>query len=124
MPFLLLAHSFVKLAIVGVGVPMKKNKQRANLKSVEISCFAPDAQEVSVGGTFNGWDPTKAPMSRTADGTWHITLKLAPGAYEYKFLVDGSWCCQPAVDESDAQFLDSGHFARNIFGSTNCKLQV
>lgn len=39
---------------------MKKPKQRKQLKSVELSCFAPDAEEVSVGGTFNGWDPAKA----------------------------------------------------------------
>jgi 1,4-alpha-glucan branching enzyme len=103
---------------------MKKNKPRGNLKSVEVACFAPDAQDVSVGGTFNGWDPTRAPMSRTADGTWHLTLKLAPGTYEYKFLVDGNWCCKPGVDESDARLLDSADFVRNALGCMNCKLQV
>jgi 1,4-alpha-glucan branching enzyme len=68
---------------------MKRSNRRANLKSVEVSCVAPDAQEVYLGGTFNGWDPAKAPMSRRADGTWRITLKLAPGTYEYKFF--GGW---------------------------------
>lgn len=103
---------------------MKKNKHRSSLKSVELSCVAPGAQEVSVGGTFNDWDPAKAPMSMTADGTWHITLKLAPGAYEYKFLADGMWCCKPGADESDPQLLGSGNFVRNAFGTMNCKLQV
>lgn len=103
---------------------MKKTKQRANLKSVELSCFAPDAQEVSVGGTFNAWDPARAPMSRTSDGTWHITLKLTPGIYEYKFLVDGIWCCKPGVDESSPQLLNSGQYVPNALGTMNCKLQV
>lgn len=103
---------------------MKKYKQCNQLKSVELSCFAPDAQDVAVGGTFNGWDPPKARMSRTADGTWHITLKLALGTYEYKFFMDGNWCCKPGVDESDARLLDSADFVRNAFGSINCKLQV
>lgn len=101
-----------------------KKKQRANLRSVEISCFAPDAQEASVGGTFNSWDPTKAPMKKTADGNWHITLKLAPGAYEYKFVIDGSWCCKPGVNEFDPQLRDSADFVRNAFGSMNFKLEV
>jgi 5'-AMP-activated protein kinase regulatory beta subunit len=103
---------------------MKKNKQGNNLKSVELSCVAPNAQEVSVGGTFNDWNPARAPMSRSRDGTWHITLKLAPGAYEYKFLVDGKWCCKPDVDESDARLSDSTNFVRNPLGTMNCRLQV
>ena len=116
--------AFEKLVNTSFEVPMKKNEHRDHLKSVEISCLAPDAQEVSVGGTFNGWDPTRAPMSRTADGTWHITLKLEPGTYEYKFLVDGNWCCKPGVDESDPQLLDSADCVPNVFGSMNRKLEV
>jgi hypothetical protein len=39
------------------GVSMKKNKQRSNLKSVEVSFVAPDAQEVSVGGNIQRLGP-------------------------------------------------------------------
>jgi 1,4-alpha-glucan branching enzyme len=46
-----------------------KKKERHHLKSVEIGCVAPDAQEVFVGGTFNGWDPRQTPMRKTAHGS-------------------------------------------------------
>lgn len=51
---------------------------------------APQAKSVSVAGTFNGWDAAKDPMSRGKDGEWVLQMDLAPGQYEYQFVVDGS----------------------------------
>ena len=28
-------------------------------------------------------------------GHWTVLLKLTPGRYEHKFVVDGEWCCEP-----------------------------
>lgn len=103
---------------------MKKRKQRQLLKPVKISCFAPEAQEVSIGGTFNGWDPSKTPMSKSADGTWRATLRLPTGSHEYKFVVDGKWVCEPGVDESDPTLIGSPDYVPNIYGSMNRKLDV
>jgi 1,4-alpha-glucan branching enzyme len=51
---------------------------------------APHAQSVSVAGSFNDWDAAKDPMSRGKDGEWVLQMDLAPGRYEYQFVVDGT----------------------------------
>ena len=38
-------------------------------------------------------------MKRQADGHWATTIALAPGRYEYKFIVDGHWIPDPLVHE-------------------------
>lgn len=103
---------------------MKKNRDRRNLRPVELSCIAPDAQQVCIGGTFNGWDANATPLKKTAGGVWRISLQLAPGSYEYKFLVDGNWICEPGVDEYDPQLRDSADYVPNAHGSMNRKLEV
>ena len=53
---------------------------------------------VFLAGTFNGWDPQATPMIKHADGTWDISVALAPGRYQFKFVVDGAWYCELACD--------------------------
>lgn len=48
----------------------------------------PDANSVSVVGSFNGWSPDQSPMRKLTDNTWEITLSLTPGRYGYRFLVN------------------------------------
>lgn len=55
------------------------------------------ASRVAVAGTFNDWSDDATPME-DVDGTWTVTLDLAPGAYPYKLVVDGAWQCDPAAD--------------------------
>jgi hypothetical protein len=55
----------------------------------------PGLATVSVAGSFNGWDPTAAPMARE-DGSWTILLVLPPGTHEYMFVEDGDrWITDP-----------------------------
>ena len=49
----------------------------------------PTATSVALAGDFNRWDASATSLSRLADGTWSRTLRLAPGRYEYAYLVDG-----------------------------------
>lgn len=103
---------------------MKKKKEHDQLKPVEISCVALEAQQVFVAGTFNDWNPTGTPMSKSADATWHITLRLPAGSYEYKFIVDGRWVCEPGVDEHDPKLAGSPDYVPNACGSMNRRLEV
>jgi len=59
---------------------------------VVFSYTDPAAQLVELAGTFNEWTPD--PMD-DADGTWTLTKILAPGPWEYKFVVDGDWITDP-----------------------------
>jgi len=58
----------------------------------------PDAKNVIVTGSFNGWNEENYKMTRK-DGTWQYTLNLKPGKYTYKFIVDGQWMIDPANED-------------------------
>ncbi|MGB4846379.1 MAG: glycogen-binding domain-containing protein [Saprospiraceae bacterium] len=59
----------------------------------------PQAKEVVLAGTFNGWDEHTTLMQKTADG-WELKADLPPGRYEYKYIVDGEWMHDPACKEN------------------------
>ncbi len=68
---------------------------------------APDARQVSVVGTFNGWDSNAHPLrGPDRDGVWSLSLPLPPGRYRYMFVVDGDrWMTDPdAVASEDDGF--------------------
>ncbi|MBE6366373.1 MAG: glycoside hydrolase [Lentisphaerae bacterium] len=70
---------------------------------------------VSVAGNFNDWDPTAKPMTdKAGNGVYRCTLLLAPGTYEYKFVINGVWC----VDTNNP------NFAPNDLGTLNSLLIV
>ncbi len=56
------------------------------------------AKQVILTGSFNNWDEESIQMKYKTDG-WEIHLSLAPGIYEYKFIVDGKWMEDPANRE-------------------------
>ncbi len=57
----------------------------------------PDAQSVTLAGTFNGWNSTTTRLrGPRGDGYWMTSVDLAPGRHEYKFVVDGgAWFPDP-----------------------------
>ncbi len=54
-----------------------------------------DAEKVFLAGNFNAWNPDELLMEKKAEG-WSLSYVLAPGNYEYKFIVDGQWMVDPA----------------------------
>ncbi len=58
-------------------------------KPVNFFCHAPEAQQVSLVGDFNDWQPDAHPMTRQPEGTWAIEVPLPHGHHLYRFLVDG-----------------------------------
>lgn len=63
-------------------------------RKTHYSCCAPDAQRVFLAGTINDWKPDATPMDRGEDDKWIATLDLPTGRHEFKFVVDGVWCCE------------------------------
>jgi len=62
-----------------------------------FSYKAQDVRSLKLVGDFNNWTPDgTADLEKTADGTWHKVLPLAPGKYHYKFIVNGEWKEDPA----------------------------
>ena len=75
-----------------------------------------------VAGTFNDWKPDATPLhNHLPDGEWAGTVQLPSGHHEYKFVVDGQWCCEPGIpDES----RNDPTCRVNSFGTMNRVLEV
>ncbi|RYZ00759.1 MAG: hypothetical protein EOO11_00310 [Chitinophagaceae bacterium] len=72
------------------------NSVLRNGKPVHFSLAGyPDARQVSLAGSFNGWRANELFLSRTATG-WTLPFVLGGGTYQYKFVVDGKWIADPA----------------------------
>ena len=56
------------------------------------------ARSVTIAGSFNNWSSSANPLSDPdGDGVWSAEIRLAPGTYQYKFVVNGSdWVIDPA----------------------------
>ncbi len=67
-----------------------------------------NAKEVFLSGTFNRWSTTQMPMVRSDSG-WTIKLRLKPGKYFYKYIIDGRW----ASDPFNRQFGNDGGIRDN-----------
>ena len=63
-------------------------------KSVTFTIHADKGKSVYLAGSFNDWDPTAKKMTFKA-GVYQAAIKLAPGDYQYKFVIDGIWCADP-----------------------------
>jgi 1,4-alpha-glucan branching enzyme len=70
---------------------------------MQFSYFAPEAKSVSIAGSFNHWDPDQAGLTGPSKkGTWTIVLPLAPGRYEYRFVINSrEWVLDPSVPAVD-----------------------
>jgi hypothetical protein len=53
-----------------------------------------DAQRVVLSGSFNLWNETALPMTRTSAG-WTLEVPLTGGKHHYKFIADGNWLLDP-----------------------------
>jgi hypothetical protein len=60
-----------------------------------------NAKRVRLAGSFTNWQYGAFPMTRNEDG-WIAAVKLKPGAYYYKFIInDNDWTTDPAYEISE-----------------------
>ena len=76
-------------------------------KAVTFTVHAEKGKAVYVAGQFNDWNPTAKKMAYKA-GVYTASVKLAPGDYQYKFVIDGTWCADP--ENVNAVANDQGTF--------------
>jgi chromosome partitioning protein len=69
------------------------------------------ANDVRIAGDFNGWVPDKGVRSLIeSDGetrVWTKILRLPPGTYEYRYVVDGEWRDDPENPEREPSTVGS-----------------
>lgn len=105
---------------------MKKNTSTKTgdsekVETVDFSCHAPEAKAVFVAGTFNEWTPDTLPMQRQSGGKWSVKVPLATGRYEFKFIVDGEWCCEEGCE---GEYHGCPECVPNECGTMNRVLEV
>ncbi|MGD2135681.1 MAG: isoamylase early set domain-containing protein [Gemmatimonadales bacterium] len=82
---------------------------------VHFELRAPDAELVSVAGSFNQWRPGALPLTRRNGGVWSATIPLPVGEHQYQFVIDGTeWIPDPTAHAQ----IDDG------FGGTNSLIVV
>lgn len=75
------------------------NAATATPQTIEFVYYDPGATSVFVAGTFNDWSPTATPMLKFDTGIWARRISLAPGDYEYRFIIDGVWIPDPRAEQ-------------------------
>lgn len=76
---------------------------------------APGAQRVCVAGDFNNWSPDASPLEHAdGNGDFQAVLKLVPGRYRYRYVVDGAW-----IQDPFNTYVES-----NPFGELNSVVEV
>ena len=93
--------------------PKAKSPKRAVAKKIapkvtSFTFYAPESKVIKVGGDFNKWKIAKLKSAKT--GIWTTSLKLKPGRYEYRFVVDGCW---ENDNQRQTELVDSGHGQAN-----------
>ena len=97
--------------LLAAAAPVAKIKRRR----VAFSVRAEPGSTVAVAGDFNAWDPAAKPMEdKDGSGLYKATVTLAPGAYEYKFVINGTWTVDP----------DCKEWVQNSMGTLNSVIRV
>lgn len=94
---------------VGKKAVAEKAPAKPAKQSVTFSVHAEKGKSVYLAGEFNQWDPAAKKMAYKArSGVYATTIKLEPGVYQYKFVIDGAWCADP--ENFDCVQNDQGTF--------------
>lgn len=89
----------------------EKKVKKENVKLQTFVWPLGNVKEVYLAGNFNQWKPE--PMAKS-DAGFLTTVKLDPGVYQYKFIVDGQWLADPSASEN----------TQNEFGTANSVLVI
>lgn len=73
-----------------------KKSPEVNGKEVTFHYYGPVSKKVQLAGSMTAWgDGAEDMIYDNATGYWSLTLPLAAGTYDYKFIVDGTWMTDP-----------------------------
>ena len=94
---------------------VKVDTSKRGGRKVVFSCHADEGAAIFVAGSFNDWDPHFTEMKyNSQEKLFSCEVKLTPGVYEYKFVINGSW----GLDS------DNDNVSANDFGTLNSVFEV
>jgi chromosome partitioning protein len=91
------------------GVPQK----------VALRLFGYASRDVQIAGDFNDWTPDRGVITRAVGDDVEKILMLAPGTYQYRYIVDGVWQEDPSNPEQVSNF--SGGFNSILHVEEQCE---
>lgn len=86
---LLLVAVIPRLSIVDRTPELSTPSTPTQQASLTLTFEHPDARKVALIGTFNQWTPDGRVKTEKQGNLWIFHVNVAPGRYEYAFLVDG-----------------------------------
>ena len=87
-----IAANGITVSFSGNGYNEGSIAQFLKLEAVGSGPYQWQYGSMSVAGTFNGWNLTASPMSKTSNGIWTATLTANnASAARFKFVANGSW---------------------------------
>jgi len=76
--------------------PASTVEETCNLKEVVFRFDNTKFKRVQIAGEFNNWIPDKDVETEIQDGSLQKILRVSPGGYEYRLIIDGVWQQDPA----------------------------
>ena len=90
-------------------------KTAVKKKKITFEVLAEPKSKVFIAGSFNNWSDTKKELvDKKGDGYYTGALILAPGEYEYKFVINGEWQIDP----------ENPNFNQNKMGTLNSVVRI
>src|SRR3990172_4493372 len=109
------ADPTTQMTAIGRALEQARNRAVPDVRRNVILRFPGFAgKDVRVAGDFNNWEPDQDITTRSSGGAVEKGLKLQPGVYQYRLVVDGQW-------QDDASNPDR---MQNLMGGYNSLLRV
>jgi AMP-activated protein kinase-like protein len=92
--------------------------EAGNAPTVDVVFSLPaevQADRVALCGEFNDWSVDSTTLAHQGDGTWSVTVPLAPGTYRYKYLLDG---------ETWENGSNANRYEENAYGTLDSVIDV
>jgi len=85
----------------GSATTMETENMAYSSKGVIFSLEAPEDATVQIAGDFNNWIPESLIRADIhGKSVWKKAMSLQPGAYAYKYVLNGDWISDPTNDNT------------------------
>ncbi len=110
-------HELHKWAAQGTLAVLTLNEPPSATGIVYFGCYAPQADCVSLVGSFNDWLPYRLPLQPASSGWWHAAVQLPQGQHLYRFWLEsgsgastaGTWQRDPENPNRSESGYHDGH---------------
>ncbi len=93
----------------------RKRARKSKEKRIAFTLEAPEDASVQIAGDFNNWVPERLHLTNSnGKPVWIRAVSLKPGAYQYKYLLNGSWIADPGNNKT----------VNDLFGGANSIVTV